>query len=299
MSILTPKNGKYVPTSLTTLKDGEKTTNLAIFSEDYAKRIVNVVENGGGGTGGGGTGDVTTEQLNEEIQARIDGDNTLTTNLNKEIQDRTNADTTLQANIDAEKTARENADTNLQNQIDNISTGNATIKQITVSSEIIVKSMQFTFANNVMMIQGNVFPFINSTENITADVNSNVVSKSCNINFSTVLNTNNDTIESIIKEYNPNVDLTKLKGNGNGIDNTLRASRVTLGSGGTELVDYYTTCGCSYSRNSGTGENLLKFLVFLNTFTVNNTTTRTFSSASIKNLNCPFTITIPLVNKTA
>ena len=296
MSILTPKNGKYVPTSLTTLKEGEKTTNLAIFSEDYAKRIVNVVENGGGG-GGGGTGDVTTEQLNEEIQARIDGDNTLTNNLNKEIQDRTSADTTLQDNIDAEKSARENADTNLQNQIDNISTGNATIKQINVSSSINVKNMKFTFVNNVMIMQGNVFPFIGSTEDQTVDANGNVLRKTCDLSLSTVLNTNNDTIENIIKEYNPNVDLNKLTGNGNGLDYTTKPLQARLGSGGTETVNNYTTCGCAYSHNSSTGENLLSFLVLLNAFTVNNTT-RTFSGGSLRYLNCPFTITIPLVNKT-
>ena len=296
MSILTPKNGKYVPTSLTTLKDGEKTTNLAIFSEDYAKRIVNVVENGGGG-GGGGTGDVTTEQLNEEIQARIDGDNTLTTNLNKEIQDRTNADTTLQANINAEKSARENADTNLQNQIDNISTGSATIKQIDVSSSINVKNITFTFVNNVMIMQGNVFPFIDSTEDQTVDANGNVLIKKCDLGLSTILNTNNDTIENIIKEYNPNVDLNKLSGNGNGIYNTTTPLQARLGSGGMEVVNNYITCGCAYSHITNTGENLLSFLVLINAFTVN-TTTRTFSSTSLKYLNCPFTLTIPLVNKT-
>ena len=279
MSILTPKNGKYVPTSLTTLKDGEKTTNLAIFSEDYAKRIVNVVENGGGG-GGGGTGDVTTEQLNEEIQARIDGDNTLTNNLNKEIQDRTNADT------------------NLQNQIDNISTGNATIKQINVSSSINVKSMKFTFVNNVMIMQGNVFPFIDSTEDQTVNANGNVLSKTCDLDLTTILNTNNDTIENIIKEYNPNVDLNNLSGNGNGVYNATKPLQARLGSGGAELVNNYITCGCAYSHVTNTGKNLLSFLVLINAFTVN-TTTRTFSSTSLKYLNCPFTITIPLVNKTA
>ena len=278
MSILTPKNGKYVPTSLTTLKDGEKTTNLAIFSEDYAKRIVNVVENGGGG-GGGGTGDVTTEQLNEEIQARIDGDNTLNTNLNKEIQDRTNADT------------------NLQNQIDNISTGNATIKQIYVSSNINVKNMKLTFVNNVMIMQGNVYPFIDSTEDQTVDANGNVLRKTCNLGLSTVLNTNNDTIENIIKEYNPNVDLNNLTGNGNGLDYTTKPLNATLGSGGHEVVNNYVTCGCTYSHISNTGENLLSFLVLINAFTVNNTT-RTFSVGSLRYLGCPFTITIPLVNKT-
>ena len=280
MSILTPKNGKYLPTSITTLKDGEKTTKLAIFSEDYAKRIVNVVENGGGG-GGGGTGDVTTEQLNEEIQARIDGDNTLTTNLNKEIQD------------------RENADTNLQNQIDNISTGNATIKEINVSSNINVQNMKFTFVNNVMIMQGHVYPFIDSTEDKTVDANGNVLSKSINLGLSTVLNTNNDTIENIIKEYNPNVDLNKLTGNGNGLDYTTTPLQARLGSGGAELVNNYITCGCAYSHVSNTGENSLRFLVLINAFTVNNTTTRTFSSTSLRYLNCPFTITIPLVNKTA
>lgn len=280
MSILTPKNGKYLPTSITTLKDGEKTTNLAIFSEDYAKRIVNVVENGGGG-GGGGTGDVTTEQLNEEIQARIDGDNTLTTNLNKEIQD------------------RKNADTNLQNQIDNISTGNVAIKQIDVSSDIKVKSMKFTFINNVMIIQGDVLPFFDSTEDQTVDANCNVINKTYNLGLSTILNTNNDTIENIIKEYNPNVDLNKLTGNGNGVNNETKPLQARLGSGGLELVKNYITCGCQYSHVTNTGENLLSFLVLINAFTVNNTTTRTFSSSSLKYLNCPFTITIPLVNKTA
>lgn len=89
---------------------------LAWFTKTYADKIVEAVDFGGGGGTGGG--DVTREQFNNEVQARKDGDATLTTNLNKEIADREKADTTLQGNIDAEKTARENADTTLQGNID-------------------------------------------------------------------------------------------------------------------------------------------------------------------------------------
>ncbi len=88
---------------------------LAWFTKAYADKIVEAVDFGGGGGTGGG--DVTREQFNNEVQARKDGDATLTTNLNKEIADREKADTTLQGNIDAEKTARENADTTLQGNI--------------------------------------------------------------------------------------------------------------------------------------------------------------------------------------
>lgn len=92
---------------------------LAWFTKTYADKIIDAVDFGsGGGTGGG---DVTREQFNNEVQARKDGDATLTTNLNKEIADREKADTALQTNIDSEKTARENADstltTNLNNEI--------------------------------------------------------------------------------------------------------------------------------------------------------------------------------------
>ena len=90
---------------------------LAWFTAAYADKIIDAVDFGGGGGTGGG--DVTREQFNNEIQARKDGDATLTTNLNKEIQDRENADTTLQNNIDAEKTARENANSTLTTIINN------------------------------------------------------------------------------------------------------------------------------------------------------------------------------------
>lgn len=88
---------------------------LAWFTKAYADKIIDAVDFGGSGAGGG---DVTREQFNNEVQARKDGDATLTANLNKEIADRENADSTLQTNIDSEKTARENADTALQGNID-------------------------------------------------------------------------------------------------------------------------------------------------------------------------------------
>ena len=102
---------------------------LAWFTAAYADKIIDAVDFGGGGGTGGG--DVTREQFNNEVQARKDGDATLTTNLNKEIADRKNADTTLQGNIDVEKTARENADstltTNLNNEIKARTDGDATL----------------------------------------------------------------------------------------------------------------------------------------------------------------------------
>ena len=115
------ENTKYAVVNISDT-EGDNTNSvetLAWFTKIYADKIVEAVDFGGGGGTGGG--DVTREQFNNEVQARKDGDATLTTNLNKEIQDRKNADTTLQENIDAEKTARENADftltTNLNNEI--------------------------------------------------------------------------------------------------------------------------------------------------------------------------------------
>lgn len=91
--------------------------SLAWFTTAYADKIIEAVDFGGGGGTGGG--DVTREQFNNEVQARKDGDATLTTNLNKEIQDRENADTTLQNNINAEASARENADATLTTDLNN------------------------------------------------------------------------------------------------------------------------------------------------------------------------------------
>ena len=112
-------NTKYAVVNISN-SVGDNTNSLeplAWFTTEYANKIIDAVDFGssGGGTSGG---DVTREQFNNEVQARKDGDATLTTNLNQEIQDRENADTTLQENIDAEKTARENADTTLQENID-------------------------------------------------------------------------------------------------------------------------------------------------------------------------------------
>lgn len=114
------QNTKYAVVNMSnTVGDNTNSLDpLALFTTAYADKIIDAVDFGsGGGTGG----DVTREQFNNEVQARKDGDATLTANLNKEIQDRENADTTLQGNIDAEKSARENADstltTNLNNEI--------------------------------------------------------------------------------------------------------------------------------------------------------------------------------------
>ena len=124
-------NTKYAVVNMTDTV-GDNTNSLdpmALFTTAYADKIIDAVDFGGGGGTGGG--DVTREQFNNEVQARKDGDATLTANLNKEIQDRENADTTLQNNIDAEKTTRENADTtlttNLNNEIKARTDGNNTI----------------------------------------------------------------------------------------------------------------------------------------------------------------------------
>lgn len=111
------ENTKYAVVNISDTS-GDNTNSveaLAWFTKAYADKIVEAVDFGGGGGTGGG--DVTREQFNNEVQARKDGDATLTTNLDKEIADRKKADTTLQGNIDAEKTARENADTTLQGNI--------------------------------------------------------------------------------------------------------------------------------------------------------------------------------------
>ncbi len=124
-------NTKYAVVNMTdTVGDNTNSLDpLALFTTAYADKIIEVVDFGGGGGTGGG--DVTREQFNNEVQARKDGDATLTTKLNKEIQDRENADTTLQNHIDAEKIARENADTtlttNLNNEINARTSGDATL----------------------------------------------------------------------------------------------------------------------------------------------------------------------------
>ena len=112
-------NTKYAVVNISdTVGDNTNTIQpLAWFTTAYADKIIEAVDFGGGGGTGGG--DVTREQFNNEVQARKDGDATLTANLNKEIADRERADTTLQGNIDAEKTARENSDTTLTTIINN------------------------------------------------------------------------------------------------------------------------------------------------------------------------------------
>lgn len=99
---------------------------LAWFTAAYADKIIDAVDFGGGGGTGGG--DVTREQFNNEIQARKDGDATLTTNLNKEIQDRENADTTLQNNIDDEVSTR-------SRDIENINSAITTERNARISAD--------------------------------------------------------------------------------------------------------------------------------------------------------------------
>ena len=57
-------------------------------------------------------------RVDKEITDRTEADNALGKRIDKEITDRTEADNNLQANIDAEKTAREEADRQLQANID-------------------------------------------------------------------------------------------------------------------------------------------------------------------------------------
>ena len=112
-------NTKYAGVNISDTDDDNTNSlePLAWFTTAYADKIIDAVDFGGGGGIGGG--DVTREQFNNEVQARKDGDATLTANLNKEIQDRKNADTTLQENIDAEASARENGDTTLRTNLNN------------------------------------------------------------------------------------------------------------------------------------------------------------------------------------
>lgn len=57
-------------------------------------------------------------RVDKEISDRTEADDALGKRIDKEINDRTEADNNLQANIDAEKTAREEADRQLQANID-------------------------------------------------------------------------------------------------------------------------------------------------------------------------------------
>lgn len=97
---------------------------LESTSKNHETRIA-ILEMSGGGGGGGG-GDVTQEQLQAEIQARIDGDSDTYNNAHTEIseletklQGKITAESNFRAEADlAESTARSNADTELQGKID-------------------------------------------------------------------------------------------------------------------------------------------------------------------------------------
>ena len=122
---------------------------LAWFTTAYADKIIDAVDFGGGGGTGGG--DVTREQFNNEVQARKDGDATLTTNLNKEIQDRENADTTLQGNIDNEVQARTDRDstltTNLNKEIQDRKKADSTL-QNNIDEEVSARTTDIEHVNS-------------------------------------------------------------------------------------------------------------------------------------------------------
>lgn len=190
------QNTKYAVVNMSdTVGDNTNSLDpLALFTTAYADKIIDAVDFGsGGGTGGG---DVTREQFNNEVQARKDGDATLTTNLNKEIQDRENADTTLQNNIDAEKTARKNADatltTNLNNEIKARTDGYKTLTT-NLNKEIQDrKNADTTLQNNIddevsarETVIKNVYSAINTEKNarISADngINQKLTQETTNI----------------------------------------------------------------------------------------------------------------------
>lgn len=165
-------NSKYAVVNMSdTVGDNTNSLDpLALFTTAYADKIIEAVDFGSGGETGGG--DVTREQFNNEVQARKDGDATLTTKLNKEIQDRENADTTLQGNIDSEKTARENADTalttNLNNEIKARTNGDNTITA-NLNKEIQDReNADTTLQNN---IDDEVSARTTSIENVNSAIN--------------------------------------------------------------------------------------------------------------------------------
>jgi hypothetical protein len=146
-------NTKYAVVNMSdTVGDNTNSLDpLALFTTAYADKIIETVDFGGsGGTGGG---DVTREQFNNEVQARKDGDATLTTKLNKEIQDRENAYTTLQNNINAEKTTRENADTtlttNLNNEIQERENADATLQSNIDAEKTARENADTTLQDNI------------------------------------------------------------------------------------------------------------------------------------------------------
>lgn len=211
------QNTKYAVINMSeTVGDNTNSLDpLALFTTAYADKIIDAVDFGGGGGTGGG--DVTREQFNNEVQARKDGDATLTTNLNNEIQDRENADTTLQNNINAEKTARENADvaltTNLNNEIKARTDGDKTLTTILNKEIQDRENADTTLQNNIddevstrTTAIENVNSAINTERNarISADNATNQKLTQETTNIKSNLNKNTSDIASLnstIKEY--------------------------------------------------------------------------------------------------
>lgn len=211
------ENTKYAVVNISDTS-GDNTNSveaLAWFTKAYADKIVETVDFGGGGGTGGG--DVTREQFNNEVQARKDGDATLTTNINKEIADRKKADTTLQGNIDAEKTARENADatltTNLNNEIKARTDGDNTLTT-NLNKEIQDrKNADSTLQNNIddeVSTRTTDIENVNSSiaternARITADnsINQNLTQQTTSIKNNVNKNTSDiSQLNSTISEY--------------------------------------------------------------------------------------------------
>lgn len=321
---------------------------VALFTEKYADKIVDFVESGGGGGGGGGTGDVTQSQLNAEIQARKDGDATLTTNLNKEISDRKNADaelqtnidneansrkinddairenlshetearvdmdntlqshidneksaresadTALQAKIDAEKTARENADTNI---INNMTHFNPVFKDVSTDSYSYLKNLKVTFKPGVMILQGDIYPLATASSNYALDPYQLFLGVTWKVKLTAVLNSKTETLETIIKSYEPLTDFSKLQAYGGGEDNTVTMFNTTIPSG-AGAVNGRFSCGCKYFYSTLTTEKEIVFFVSYNLLKVDAEKKHTFDNEQLKKyFRCPFTLVIPLVKK--
>ncbi|MCI7725410.1 MAG: hypothetical protein MSJ41_08575 [Erysipelotrichaceae bacterium] len=168
-------NTKYAVVNMTdTVGDNTNSLDpLALFTTAYADKIVEAVDFGGVGGGTGG-GDVTREQFNNEVQARKDGDETLTTKLNKEIQDRTNADTTLQNNINAEKTARENADATLTSNL-NKEIQDRTNADTTLTSNLNKEIQDRTNADTTL--QGNIDDEVSARTTAIENINTAITTE--------------------------------------------------------------------------------------------------------------------------
>lgn len=271
-------------------EDNYLLTDVAWFTPEYADKIVNVVDSGGGG----GSGDVTQAQLNAEIQARKDGDATLTTNLNKEISDRESADTTLQSNIDKEANAREKDIMSIARQL---ASYNAVFKDVSTDSYPQLKNLKVTFKPGVMILQGDIYPLASASSIYALDPYQLFLGATWKLKLTEVLNSKAETLESIIKSYEVLTDFTKLQAYGGGEDNTVTLFNTTIPSG-AGAVNGRFSCGCKYFYDTLTADKEIIFFVSYNLMKVDAEKKHTFDNEQLKKFfRCPFTLVIPLVTK--